>query len=245
MNTVVKDSFELQYKIELGFDQLIDIPSSRSLFTTADRLQLLRERRKAWRDLTWSKHRMIKMSGLCDAYELVGGIFAKTERRGTRAPKHFTASILPSRTQPIEHRFEHKDLGVATKDFAIDPSQNLLALLEFHDFGPFWGGSSTSADGDMRIHMRTLLTNERHPEAKQPFLYHRGVSNSPTANATLQIIDDIVGVFTMSPTPTVLIWSWRSGEKLVVRMSLDLLRQAFACRIWHWSQRVGNHTGIC
>lgn len=102
----------------------------------------------------------------------------------------------------------------------MDPSQNLLALLEFHDFGPFWGGSSTSVDGDMRIHMRTLLTNERHPEAKQPFLHHRGPRNSPISNATLQIIDDVLGVFTLSPTPTVLIWDWRSGEKLVVRTLL-------------------------
>lgn len=113
---------ELQYIVELGADGMVDGSSRRLSY--AERLKMLLDRRKAWLSLTWKRHSIVPMPGACQAYELVGGVFAKTT-----GGRHFIASWLPSGTED-GHQLPRDDLGLLTRDFAIDPTQDLVAFVE-------------------------------------------------------------------------------------------------------------------
>lgn len=128
---VVQQSLELQYKIELAADGMVDgLPG---LMSTAERLQLLLERRRAWRRLDWKKVVAVPIRGACQAYELVGGVFAKTMAVDIESgSRHLVASWLPSQNDP-GHTIVQEDLGLPTRDFAIDPTQDLIALVDAND----------------------------------------------------------------------------------------------------------------
>jgi hypothetical protein len=80
------------------------------------------------------------MGGECAAYELVGGVFAKTGRAdATMAgrPEQSEGPSLVARWLPTKDNDEDDDLvierasvGVPARDFALDPSQDVLALVE-------------------------------------------------------------------------------------------------------------------
>ena len=51
------------------------------------------------------------------------------------------------------------DLGVRIKDFALDPSQDLIVLLEHRPAaGPSVNTSAATAGADIRVHLRKLST---------------------------------------------------------------------------------------
>jgi len=54
------------------------------------------------------------MPGTCQAYELVGGVFAKTMADGTRGSRHFIASWLPS-ANDVGHQLQRDDVGLLTR----------------------------------------------------------------------------------------------------------------------------------
>lgn len=110
---------------------MIDGPPSS--VSPAERLKVLLERRKAWSLLDWKKEVISPMEGACQAYELVGGVFAKSMIPGpfhnlTEIHPQFTASWLPS--SGGEGRTMQIDLDIVARDFAMDPSQDLIIFLE-------------------------------------------------------------------------------------------------------------------
>jgi hypothetical protein len=130
---IINSYLELQYKIELGADGMVDGPPS-SLGTAA-RMALLLDRRRAWGRLMWKERISVPMLGSCQAYELVAGMFAKTTPVGSdiQGSRHFVAASLPSN---LDEGFvlERPDVGLLTRDFAIDPTQDLVAFVEItHD----------------------------------------------------------------------------------------------------------------
>lgn len=64
---------------------------------------------------------------------MVDGVFAKsmggTGLDGWAGSKHLIMTWLPSRTREA-HSIVREDLGVASRDFAIDPTQDLIALVD-------------------------------------------------------------------------------------------------------------------
>ncbi|THH13948.1 hypothetical protein EW146_g6329 [Bondarzewia mesenterica] len=213
IHDIIQRSAELQYKIELAADGLVS--GDREALSTAECLQLLLDHRKAWHSLTWVKEECVGMPGRCDAYELVGGVFAKTMAGTSQLdspPHHFMASWLPTRLQPERH-LVFEDIGVSVKDFAIDPTQDLLAIVEGHEFDIFVGGAAASAAGELSIHFRSLSANAAHPNARQPILRHRVMLSA--SRCIVQIVDDVISI-TLSDVPCgFMVWNWRSGELLV------------------------------
>jgi hypothetical protein len=123
---VMIDQFvELQYIVELGADGMADCPSP---LPVADRLNMLLSRRKAWASLEFKDRVTVPMPGTCQAYELVGGVFAKIMNIEGRSgsSRHFQASLLPN-SEHSGREIVHQDIGLRTRDFAIDPTQDLLA----------------------------------------------------------------------------------------------------------------------
>jgi hypothetical protein len=145
-HNLISSSLELRYIIELGADQLVHNPhfSASGLRTIQDRLNLLLDRRRRWRTLDWTQQVPVTLPGSCQAYELVGGVFAKTMNGGgledlrSQGSRHFMEVWLPTRESRVAtgkntdeiRRFVKNDLGMWTRDFAIDPTQDLAAFLE-------------------------------------------------------------------------------------------------------------------
>ena len=70
--------------------------------------------------------------GACQAYELVDGVFAKSMNGAPLhgpGSHHVNTTWLPTRSQR-GHSLIREDIGVATRDFAIDPSQDLVAYVD-------------------------------------------------------------------------------------------------------------------
>ncbi|KDQ52517.1 hypothetical protein JAAARDRAFT_40121 [Jaapia argillacea MUCL 33604] len=216
----ITTSLELQYKIELGADLLVDLSSSSPTsqqIPTATRLSLLLSRRRAWSTLSPTRTTHVPMPGTCQAYELVGGVFAKTSQatlphvwgahQFNQGSRRLIARWLPGRDDGDDGGvLERDDLGVATRDFAIDPGQDLIALIE-HEEAP------ASPHPRVTIHLRTLSTNTPHPASSCTTFTH------PTPfrimNAFIQIVDDVVGLFFWAEGPGLLVWGWRTGKVAV------------------------------
>ncbi|KAG2144403.1 uncharacterized protein EDB93DRAFT_1207852 [Suillus bovinus] len=211
LNSVIDSSAELQYRIELALDCMVDGPQS--TVTISERLEQLRTLRRAWTLFEWKKEVRVPMPGSCHAYELVGGIFAKTSPSGGPAnqfgSQKFISSWLPSSSGP-GHTLVRKDIGISTRDFAIDPSQDLIALVQSDD--NFVNDSSYT-----EVHIRTISSNVKHPEATFPIL--RTLTPFTMTSAFIQIVDDVIGMmFWMEiESPRITIWNWKKGQILVDR----------------------------
>lgn len=128
--------------MELAFDNLVNNSNCPHPLSTAERIGLLIERRQRWRRLDWTQRVTVPLRGPCQAYELVGGVFAKSMRGSgdeevwPPGSRHFLATWLPTKHGKLESvgtdlkKAEKEDLGVPTRDFAIDPTQDVLVLVE-------------------------------------------------------------------------------------------------------------------
>lgn len=97
----------------------------------AQRYKFLMDRRHAWKTLSWRKQTSIPIAGDCQAYELMGGYFAKS--MSTEGPfagsRHLILTKLPSSTNEGEV-IVRDDVGVEFRDFSMDPSQDLIVYIE-------------------------------------------------------------------------------------------------------------------
>ena len=152
-------------------------------------MDLLLERRVAWRAMHPRRRAAVSLAGHCHAYELVGGLFSKAiEEYG--AARRLIASWLPSNTSD-EKRLVVDDLGVRIKDFALDPAQDLIVLLEHRPAtGPSANTSAATTGADIRVHLRKLSTGAvaPNPAAKEPVLCRRALG--PVHGCMIQIVED-------------------------------------------------------
>ncbi|EIW85176.1 hypothetical protein CONPUDRAFT_117787 [Coniophora puteana RWD-64-598 SS2] len=219
---IIDDALELQYIIELALDGMVDGPPS--TLSPGERLLLLRRRRRAWHFLEWSKQHIVPMPGSCQAYELVGGVFAKTASTDfiVAGSRHFMATWLPSTGTGVAAGDEgprtltRDDIGITTRDFAIDPSQDLIVFVKSDELN--FGMPDT-----LTLVLRAISTNEPHPEARLPTLTCS--VQFPLNSAFIQIVDDVVGMLFYSEFergPRIVIWNWHDGSILVDRSHYDL-----------------------
>lgn len=132
LRDIIKDSLQLQYHIELAADGLVNgVDCSMS---TADRLKLLLDRRRRWNHLEWTKIKSIVVSGQCHAYELVNDTLGIS--KGVLGSRHLSLTTLPTSSRPAQ-MVERDDVGLNTRDFAMDPSQDLVAFVEFELVGKY------------------------------------------------------------------------------------------------------------
>ncbi|EJC99542.1 uncharacterized protein FOMMEDRAFT_142765 [Fomitiporia mediterranea MF3/22] len=207
---VVRDTLSLQYKIELGANGLVDGPASK--LTIPERLHLLRERKHAWDTLGFRRCSVIPTPGECHAYELVGGVFAKAMNPYNDVgsafalnpgSRHFTFLSLPGKGREPD-MIVWNDAGILCRDFGVDPTQDLIALVEQPD----------AHKPSITVHLRTIPLNERHPAAAVPILSQP--MRSSFDGAEIQICDDIIAILVrVHSIPRLVIWQWTSGKLLV------------------------------
>lgn len=175
--------------------------------SSLERLQYLHDYSARWATLKPLRSITIEMNEPCHAYELVGGIFAKA----MPGPSSFHSRRmkfvqLPTATQP-SRSWEIEDVGFEMRDFAIDPGQDLLVLLEHETTD---GLQSSNVQG-VHLHIHTISANKPHPHATRPKLLYQ--MRHHLAGAEIQIAHDVVSIQTRLK---LLIWNWRIGILLVV-----------------------------
>ena len=101
-----------------------------------ERMQALQKHREAWRKLAFTRIATVPMPGECHAYELVGGIFAKAMNPNNDfanfsnpGSKHLSLVALPS-AESEPRTLVREDMGLLCRDFGLDPTQDLIALVE-------------------------------------------------------------------------------------------------------------------
>ncbi|KAI0329467.1 hypothetical protein GY45DRAFT_1371545 [Cubamyces sp. BRFM 1775] len=211
LRDAIKDSVQLQYKVELEAEGLVD--GVGCPLPVVERYELLLERRRRWRYLDWSQVTAIPTPALCQAYELVDGVFASSMSTGLGASRHLSLTRLPTASEPAQIT-EREDLGVHIRDFAIDPSQDLVALVVDDD------AEDDSDQNHICVHLRTASENKPHPGAAKKEL------NAPipfqVGTSFIQIVDDVIGVFFWVHGPGLIIWNWRTGRIVVQCLEFDL-----------------------
>ena len=70
--------------------------------------------------------------------------------------------------------------------------------------------------GMLELHLRTMSTNQTHPEASVPVLSAQVLY--PITSVFMQIVDDVVGVmYCVDPArPRITLWNWKTGRLVVV-----------------------------
>lgn len=226
--------------IELAADGMINNPYNQ--LPTSEKLQLLLDRRHRWRTLNWVQSIPVAVPGACQAYELVGGVFAKTMNAShgmEGGSRHLIATWLPTRNDQngdTIHQIVRPDLGISTRDFAIDPTQDLIALVDAEDKYVTFTDSALacscfasashlqlqhSLTVTIRVYLRTISTNVKHPKAARGEL--TAEIQFLLGSSFIQIVDDVVGLFFWVHGPGLIIWNWITGEIIVVRSFLSVV----------------------
>ncbi|TFK45308.1 hypothetical protein OE88DRAFT_1740408 [Heliocybe sulcata] len=123
LKRLIDDSVILQYKIELAVAGMEDGPPSS--IDVSERLRRLRSYTKAWRGMAFAPdEEEIAFDGY---WELCGGVLATSDGDSTLM---FTKLPGPARGITLRE-WEIEDVGFPIRDFKMDPSQDLLVMLEF------------------------------------------------------------------------------------------------------------------
>ncbi|TFK42125.1 hypothetical protein BDQ12DRAFT_599035 [Crucibulum laeve] len=207
---LVDNTSSLQYIIELAASGQVDGPIDKSI-NVFSRLQALKKQQEAWHTGQWRQESdpdALNQGGL---WELYGGVLAQVAH-----DQSITFHQLPSHVRGIEKRhwtIEPNTFEFTVRDFGIDPSQDLLVLIE----PPSW--SVVAADHLHRFHLRTMSTGERHPLAPQDAVFsHMQRDQDLMLSYSIQISGDYVGVllhrFEVSDNE-LMIWDWKKGQAKV------------------------------
>ncbi|KAH8985235.1 hypothetical protein EDB86DRAFT_3246446 [Lactarius hatsudake] len=157
----------------------------------------------------------VTLAGPCHAYKLAGGLFAKAIKE-SGAARRLVALWLPS-NMADKTSLIVDDLSLRIKDFALDPSQDLIVFLE-HRPAASASSSAPNSSAGVCVHLRKLSAGAVAPHlaAKVPVLCGR--APGPVHRCMIQVVEDVVGVYFWMPLHGVLIWNWMMGEELVVRL---------------------------
>ncbi|KAJ7574311.1 hypothetical protein C8J56DRAFT_979351 [Mycena floridula] len=213
---VLKDTIEtvaeLQFIIELALDGL-EIRLDAGNISHPERIKSLQRARKAWATLSSSGTHRIVLPPSCLAYELVGGVFVKVRN------SEFSILSLPSPSVEQGHLVQRSMAQDEStiRDFAIDPTQNLLALFESE------GNIMIPTTRRLRIRLMTLSSLSSHPDARYPALRFSLHTDQPLGNLIssvfVQIAQDTLALYirirvNRDDGRRLLIWNWKYGAVL-------------------------------
>ncbi|KAI0755585.1 hypothetical protein C8Q74DRAFT_1373368 [Fomes fomentarius] len=202
LRDTIANSVDLQYKIELAADGLTD--GIRCSLSTAERLARLLELRARWRYLDWAQVAPISVPAVCQAHDMVDGVYAVSKYDdGSAHSRHFSLTWLPALGGEPGRTIERDDVGLEISEFALDPSQDLVAVVTVavEDDASSW-----------TINLRTISNNQPHPQAKGSL---RARASVHLSNGAIHICDDVIGMFARDESaPRLIIWHWHSGMRL-------------------------------
>ncbi|KDR79991.1 hypothetical protein GALMADRAFT_62654 [Galerina marginata CBS 339.88] len=163
LRRVVMNSSQLQYTIELGKHRVVSLLPASTGPSFSTRLNLLRDRERAWKYMDWKKKDTLRLPPTGSVYEFVGGLYGN----GREDDRRVTASIsfleLPStdasflgKPEPELQMWTHAMGDITIVDFTMDPSQDLLVLVAL---------APSESRYIYELHLRSIKTNQPHPKA--------------------------------------------------------------------------------
>ncbi|KAF8510132.1 hypothetical protein BU17DRAFT_55677 [Hysterangium stoloniferum] len=243
INNTIVETMLLTYQIELFSDGLAD--GQGCSLTLADRFSLLRSRRESWSKLGFHGTSFPISSGIWNAYELVDGVFAQTlNLSSANASRGIQFACLPSwNYDGAIIRFD--DVGFAFRDFAIDPTQNLVVYLQCEPISP---DDNEAIQTNVTLYLRTLTMNKPHPRARQPTISL--IVQGEVSGAVIQVVDDVIGFLSWDQLGSRLyIWDWTQPSLLVGKPNLSKLNdfafissRAFTLIAPHHSSHINLYT---
>lgn len=90
-------------------------------------IKRLQQQRKNWKELEWAGMYDHSLEGSCNAYELVDGLFVKTDSNG----KVFILE-LPTTANPHFRVLADDHIEFQPGDFALDATQDLIVFIKLH-----------------------------------------------------------------------------------------------------------------
>ncbi|CAA7262359.1 unnamed protein product [Cyclocybe aegerita] len=184
--------------IQYAYELLLSSMQDNGADVPLDILQLsLRRLRKGWESLDWTFGETVKLPGDLGRYALISGIFVKIDRKGA----DLSVCGLSSATQTGRTRTT-ASLDFHAIDFTIDPSQDLIVLLEKREL----------PDGRRRIqaHARCISADGAHPSAKVDSFQFDFVRHGSYSHKIL-LADDVVAIWSHHGDGRLLLWNWREG----------------------------------
>ncbi|KAL7415839.1 hypothetical protein BDY24DRAFT_247621 [Mrakia frigida] len=204
------DSAVLQYSFLLQFTHMKD--ADPTAMSALERYNELKERDQRWRSMTWKKRQAVVSSDQGTLYDLLGGVLAL----GLQAPcTTLEFSRLPTtRGTSTDVPTAQFTPGFTIKDFTMDPSQDLLVLIE--TISPPRVAGRPVRRHSYKIHLYTLSTFQPHPLAKEQILTWPYWVSNQRSSPFISIQDDMVALHANAAEETkteggVAIWDWKRG----------------------------------
>ncbi|KAF9015535.1 hypothetical protein BDQ17DRAFT_1395802 [Cyathus striatus] len=228
LQNIIENTANLQYIIELAVSGSEDGESSNNNLSIAERLQLLKKYQNAWDTELWHDEIKISMQrgGL---WELYGNILAQNSTRGD-----LSFVQLPSKLRSIKQQqwvYSQETFKFNIRDFTVDASQDLIALIETPD---------THIQNDhsvLQIHLRTLSTGATHPLAPTcGIVCHTLENSSRQASYSILISRDHIGILingNLNCENELVILCWKSGE-----LKLNIVGNKVRCFVFMSSTQI-------
>lgn len=224
--SVVDESPSAQYTIELAVCGMKD--GARTQLTAASKLALLKERNASWEALQWTESQDLTLPQSDNiAWELCAGVYAQFSVPGASTMRLYR---LPSQYRNIPASSWRIPLLSDTKDFTMDPAQDLLVLVEKPILIP--AHHNTKSYIRIQIHSRSLTTGHRHPSAVEVIdhhLYMRSSSDKLGMDLSIQTCNKFVAVLFIvkDNISELMVWKWKTGQIILRSSSLEIATFAF------------------
>ncbi|CUA73758.1 hypothetical protein RSOLAG22IIIB_01275 [Rhizoctonia solani] len=227
---LIHDSAELQYLIELYSFGYVPPSNPRHDILYPEKLRLMKEHQKRWKSTSWTQVDTYPLkkrnsNSISSTYDFYGGVYAQgfsLSGVGTHT-RHLDLYQLPSvnRGTPWK-QWSFEDLGVDVRDFVMQPDYDLLVLLEMNKSLPYPNPDGIEGAPDIiqyfTIHLRTLGTNQPHPDAVQPTIgYNTPSYRHRRPSFYFQIVGRYLAVqFLISGASSekskLRVWDWTTGK---------------------------------
>ncbi|KAF8519135.1 hypothetical protein BU17DRAFT_90336 [Hysterangium stoloniferum] len=206
LHAIVQNTSCLRYNNELEIAGLIDTGSGSSL-SIAERLEQLETIERNWATLTFRLKVGIPKPVGRNIWELFGGVFTL----GTSGGRGLSYTELPSLTRRTPTcTWKHDDLGLDIRDFGIDPSQDLVVLIEVPVYS-------------VLVHIKGF-TQSICAACALP----GGVARY---TFVIQIMGDFLGLLFQTPMPhdmragVAFVWNWKTGQIAIRIQSNDSFKR--------------------
>ncbi|KIY64642.1 hypothetical protein CYLTODRAFT_425006 [Cylindrobasidium torrendii FP15055 ss-10] len=207
--SIIQESSRLQYILDLARFRMVANYESKTPYVK--RLEALRKREAAWRTLTWQRRHRLLLPAVASIYEFVGGIYGNGRDHDRQDPipgiSFFQLPYGGLDEQPTYKMWSFPFPDLDIRDFTIDPSQDLLVLIT---------SCEASSPYIFEMHLRTLSTNEPHPDVAATRLpcFAKDLLNAPLSNNAgairIQVSGGLIG-FLMKEMDTIEVWNIASG----------------------------------
>ncbi|KAG9079355.1 hypothetical protein FS749_008585, partial [Ceratobasidium sp. UAMH 11750] len=224
--TLIDSSAELQYLIELYTLGYVPPTHPHPTQTYAESLELLRAHKSRTTSISKLKPKRYPLqqtrSGYTSTYDFYGGVYARgsTLNSLSNATRRLELYQLASVNKQTEFKqWTHRDVGVDTRDFAMEPDFDLLVLLELAEqtVDPDATQGTPNLVQHFNVNLRSLETCAAHPDAARPVIRH-SLHSFPlmTWSFYFQIVGRYLAVLFLigvENQPCQLrVWDWTTGN---------------------------------